>query len=81
MNYNRTDGHRENSEFDQYWGYAKLGYEFSSHWNVFADVNVTHYNAANPGLVSAPMIDNDAEITRGMTSFALSIRMPVHPVL
>ena len=72
LNYNRTDGHRENSEFDQYGGYAKLGYEFSSHWNVFADVNVTHYNAANPGLVSAPMIDNDAEITRGMTSFALS---------
>lgn len=72
MNYNRTDGHRENSEFDQYGGYAKLGYDFSSHWNAFADVNATHYNATNPGLVKAPMIDNDAEITRGMTSFALS---------
>jgi len=84
LNYNRTDGHRENSEFDQYGGYAKLGYEFSSHWNVFADVNVTHYNAANPGLVSAPMIDNDAETTISIkrlpddrpTCLKLALRVP-----
>lgn len=27
--YNRTDGHRNNMEFEQYGGYAKLGYEMT----------------------------------------------------
>jgi len=69
--YDRTDGHRINSDFDQYSGYAKLGYDLSSHWNTFADINLTHYNAANPGLVTKPIIDNDADVLRGMTSFSL----------
>ena len=34
-----------------------------------ADLNMTHFNASNPGPVSAPRIDNDSHITRGMTSF------------
>lgn len=69
--YNRTDGHRADMGFEQYGGYAKLGYELSRAWNVWADVNVTHFNASNPGAVTAPLIDNDQRITRGMTSFAL----------
>lgn len=69
--YNRSDGHRERMEFEQYGGYAKLGYEFSPHWNLFADVNVTHFNASNPGTVNRPIYDNDSKITRGMTSFSL----------
>lgn len=69
--YNRTDGHRENMGFEQYGGYAKLGYELGDFWNVYGDANVTHFNASNPGMVLEPMIDNDSRITRGMTSFAL----------
>lgn len=69
--YNRTDGHRKDMAFDQYGGYAKVGYEISRAWNVWADVNVTHFNAENPGTVQAPIYDNDSHITRGMTSFAL----------
>ena len=69
--YNRTDGHRENSAFEQYGGYAKLGYEFSKEWEIQADVNVTHFNASNPGTVDDPITDNDQRITRGMTSLAL----------
>lgn len=69
--YNRTDGHRADMGFEQYGGYAKLGYEISDAWNVWADVNVTHFNASNPGTVTVPLIDNDQQITRGMTSFAL----------
>ncbi|MFR6383647.1 MAG: hypothetical protein ACLUOS_16900 [Odoribacter splanchnicus] len=34
-------------------------------------VNLTHFNASNPGKVTDPLIDNDQRITRGMTSFAL----------
>ena len=69
--YNRSDGHRPDMEFEQAGGYAKLGYEISQAWNVRADVNLTHFNASNPGKVTDPLIDNDQRITRGMTSFAL----------
>ena len=69
--YNRTDGHRDDMSFEQYGGYAKLGYELTDNWNVRGDVNVTHFNASYPGPVSAPLLDGDQRITRGMTSFAL----------
>ena len=69
--YNRTDGHRADMGFEQYGGYAKLGYEMTDHWNVRGDANVTHFNASYPGPVSAPLLDGDQRITRGMTSFAL----------
>lgn len=72
--YNRTNGHRADMGFEQYSGYAKLGYEMTDHWNVRGDVNVTHFNASYPGPVSAPLLDGDQRITRGMTSFALENR-------
>lgn len=69
--YNRTDGHRADMGFEQYGGYAKLGYDFTDNWKLWGDVNITHFNATNPGAVTRPYIDNDQRITRGMTSFAL----------
>lgn len=69
--YNRTDGHRADMQFEQYGGYAKLGYEMTSHWNLRGDVNITHFNASYPGPVSAPLLDGDQRITRGMTSAAI----------
>ncbi|MDL2297124.1 TonB-dependent receptor, partial [Bacteroidales bacterium OttesenSCG-928-E04] len=71
LSYNRSDNHRENMDFDQYNGYVKLGYDISKRWKVFGDFNITHFNASNPGTVDDPIIDNDAEITRGMASFSL----------
>ena len=72
--YNRTNGHRPDMEFEQYGGYTRLGYELDHSWNVSADLNLTHFNASNPGIVSTPVFDNDSRITRGMTSFALENR-------
>ena len=69
--YNRSDGHRPDMDFEQYGGYVKLGYDLSERWKVWADLNVTHFNASNPGTTTAPYIDNDSRITRGMTSAAL----------
>ena len=69
--YNRTDGHRDNMQFEQYGGYAKLGYELADNWGTYADVNVTHFNATYPGPVSAPLLEGDQRITRGVASFAL----------
>lgn len=72
--YNRTDGHRGDMGFEQYGGYAKLGYEMTDNWNLRGDVNVTHFNASYPGPVDAPLLDGDQRITRGMTSFAVENR-------
>ena len=60
--------------FEQYGGYAKLGYEVAEHWNLYGDVNVTHFNASYPGPITAPLLDGDQRITRGVTSFAMENR-------
>ena len=39
---------------------------------MWADVNVTHFNASNPGTVSDPLLDADQRVTRGMASVALA---------
>jgi iron complex outermembrane receptor protein len=72
VDYGRTDGHRRNMNFEQYSGYAKLGYDFSQHWQSQADISLTNFNASNPGSLLSPLTDNDADILRGSTSFILS---------
>lgn len=71
IGYNRSDGHRENMDFEQWNGYAKVGYDISRNWKSFADLNISNTESSNPGPVAAPLIDNDADITRGMTSLAI----------
>ena len=70
--YQRTDGHRQNSEFEQLDGFVKLGYELTPHWKAAGDLNITHFNNSNPGPVDAPLIDNDFKITRGLASVSLN---------
>ncbi len=40
-------------------------------WHSFVDLNLSNTRSSNPGSVVAPIIDNDADITRGVTSFSL----------
>ena len=69
--YNRTDGHRADMGFEQAGGFAKLGLRLGRDWEASADLNVTRFDASNPGPVTAPLFDNDARITRGRASFTL----------
>ena len=69
--YNRTDGHRPDMGFCQFGGYAKIGYDIAKHWSFRADVNVSRFNASNPGSVSAPLAEAEQWVTRGMTSAAV----------
>jgi iron complex outermembrane receptor protein len=71
LGYNRSDNNRKDMEFEQYSGYAKVGYDFTPNWKSFADLDLTNFKASNPGTVKSPVIDNDADITRGVTSFSL----------
>ncbi len=72
--YNRSDGHRRDMGFEQYGGYAKAGYELSQNWIAYGEVNITHFNASNPGTVASHINDNDSRITRGMAGVALENR-------
>lgn len=72
ISYNHTNGHRADMKFKQLGGYAKLGYEWSKYWSVTADLNLTRFEASNPGEVTEPLTDNDQHITRGMTSLILA---------
>lgn len=69
--YGRTDNHRPNMGFEQFGGFVKLGYEISSNWNISANIDLTHFNASNPGSVSEPKVENDQWITRGVASLSV----------
>lgn len=71
VQYSRTDNHRPRMGFEQYGGYVKLGYDFSEHWNVFADADITHFNSSYPGPVSTPKYEADQWITRGVVTAAI----------
>ena len=66
--YGRSDNHRPRMGFEQYGGYAKLGYDLNDHWNLFASADITHFNASNPGTTFEPRYDNDQWITRGVVT-------------
>ena len=66
--YNRTNGHRDNMNFEQFGGYAKLGYDISKNWNASANVDITRFKASQPGKENDPYVDADQDITRGTTA-------------
>ena len=69
--YSRSDGHRANMDYEQAGDYARLAYDLGREWEITGEVNLTHFNASNPGSISSPINDNDSRITRGTSSIAL----------
>lgn len=70
--YSRSDNHRPHMGFEQYGGFFKLSHHFNEFWNAFADINLTHFNASNPGEVSVPKLENDQWITRGAANLVIA---------
>jgi iron complex outermembrane receptor protein len=70
-NYERTDGHRVNSEFESLDGYARLGYDLSKEWKITGNVNLSKTNAINPGTVDRPMLDGTTDVLRGMSGLSI----------
>ena len=70
-NYERTDGHRANSEFDSRTGFAKLGYELTDEWKVMGNVNIIKAKAQVPGQESLPLLDGTTDALRGMTGLSV----------
>ncbi len=69
--YNRSDGHRENMDFELFNSYGKFGYDFSKNWSSFIDFNLSKTLSSNPGSVDALITDNDADILRGVGSMSI----------
>ena len=65
-NYQRSDNHRPNMGFYQYGGFAKVGYDLTTNWTVWASANLTHFAASNPGTLNAPLFDARQWINRGV---------------
>jgi len=70
-NYERTDGHRTNSEFESLSGSLKLGYQLSDEWKVTGNVNIAKSKSQNPGTESRPMLDGKADVLRGMAGLSI----------
>ena len=71
LSYDRTDGHRANSAFNSLGGLLKLGYDLSDNWNVTANANMMKAYAENPGAVTKPMIEGNADIRRIQTGLSI----------
>jgi iron complex outermembrane receptor protein len=74
VNHDRTDGHRDHSAFHITNGYARSGYTFSDNIRLWGDVSLASYKSQNPGKESVPMLDNIADILRGVASATLENR-------
>ncbi len=69
--YARTDGHRPRLGFEEYNFIAKLGYDFSAHWQAEASTDVTYFRAEYPGSTQTPLFDARQKILRGQASVSL----------
>lgn len=69
--YGRSDNHQPRMGFEQYGGYVKLAYDICANWNVFADADITHFNASNPGTTASPLFEADQWITRGVATLGV----------
>lgn len=74
FNYVRTSGHRANTAFDQYSGFARVGYDIDSHWALNASGNIAYFNTANPGTISDPIMDSHQHVLRGMATLSAENR-------
>lgn len=67
INHDRTDGHRDSSDFRITNGYLKTGYKFNGHFKITGDMSLAGFNAIDPGMVDVSA-GNSYDITRGMAA-------------
>ncbi|MDE7025873.1 MAG: TonB-dependent receptor [Paramuribaculum sp.] len=74
--YNHTDGSVKGFSFNQAYGYGKLGYRFSSHWQGTADYTIMNFKGSDP--LYPRTIDEQStdiyhqNITRGEASLSVT---------
>lgn len=71
-NFESTEGHRPNSDFQLWSSYAKIGYNVNKNWDATANVSLSKSQGGNPGAVSKPMLEGRANVLRGMLGVSLA---------
>jgi iron complex outermembrane recepter protein len=73
VNHDKTDGHRDNSDFNITNGYIKIGYELDKKIDLCADLSLAHFNAGDPGPDTLNAVPgNRLCITRGYGSLTIN---------
>jgi iron complex outermembrane receptor protein len=71
VNHDRTDGHRDKSNFHITNAYARTGYKLSERFKLWADFMIASNKSHDPGEVTQPITDHIADVVRGMASLTL----------
>jgi iron complex outermembrane receptor protein len=69
--YERTDGHRANSSFDSWSGFARLGYRLTGAWTATAQANIVKAIGRTPGQASRPLLDGMTDVVRGVSGLSV----------
>jgi len=73
INRDKTDGHRDNSDFGITNGYLKAGYKFSENMDISADLSLAGFNATDPGPDSpGAKPGNNLDVTRGYWAITMN---------
>src|SRR6056297_2100066 len=70
VNHDRTNGHRDSSDFNITNVYLKTSYEINKHLKIRADANLAGFESQDPGIIGNPT-GNLIDITRGRASFTV----------
>lgn len=71
-NHDKTDGHRENSNFKITNGYTKIGYDLSKNWKLAGDLSLAAFTSSDPGPDTLQAKKGETiDITRGYGAFTV----------
>jgi outer membrane receptor protein involved in Fe transport len=70
INHERTDGHRDTSDFRIVNGFIKAGYQLNKNFRVSADFSIADFTSEDPGTIYDPAFFG-IEIMRGRASVAI----------
>ena len=75
VNHDRTNGHRDSSDFNITNGYLKTSYELNRHFKIKADASLAGFESQDPGIIGNTAGDF-IDITRGRASFSVENQFP-----
>ena len=73
INHDRTNGHRDTSDFNIVNGLIKAGYQLNNHLEIVADFSLADFTSEDPGTIYNPAFFG-IEIMRGKASLAVKNR-------
>ena len=70
LNHDKTDGHRDSSDFKITNGFIKAAYNINNKWNIFTDLSLAKFKSSDPGPESG-IAGERIDIFRGKTALSI----------